>query len=392
MDKKYYLVLDAGTTGVKALVFDSGLNPASQSYFNLAKSVKGDRVEQNPEEILKKSLDAIRAALSEKAISAEEIISFGITNQRETIIAWNKNDGTPASPAIVWEDKRTGLYCRFVNFFHGKKIRRKTGLRPDSYFSASKINWLIKNNPAVKKLLSEKNLAVGTVDSWLIFNLLENSPHLTDKTNASRTLLFNIKENKWDEELLKIFDVPLEILPEVKSSSSLFGNLKNEIIGLPISLLAVMGDQESSLYAAGNEKGTTKITYGTGAFIMQDIGQEFLIKKPFFTTLTATGSFALEAKVEGCGAKIAPLVGTPKIHAAAKFFIKKTSALVKKLPIKPEKIILDGGMTQYEKTIPLQNELTGLPVEKQKIHNGTALGVAKLLKDSIIKNSLFASS
>lgn len=381
MEKKFYLVLDAGTTGIKAFIFDLNLDIVSQSYLNLTKTVKGDRVEENPEEILEKSLSALRNVLKEKSITPEEITSFGITNQRETIVAWDKTTGVSVAPALVWEDKRTKFYCRIVNFFHGKKIREKTGLPSIPYFSASKIRWLLKNNSAVKKLLSENKLALGTVDSWLIFNLFENSPHLTDYTNASRTLLFNIKEKKWDSELLKIFGVPPQILPEVKPPSSFFGNLKSATIGLPIPVFAVMGDQEASLYAAGIEKGTTKITYGTGAFIMQDIGFDFLIQKPFFTTLTASGSFALEAKVEGCGVKIAPLVGTPKIFGAAKFFVKKISTLVRKLPLKPSKIILDGGMTQYEKTMSLQSEFTGLPVEKQKTHNGTALGVAKLLKE-----------
>ena len=385
MEKKYYLVLDAGTTGIKTFVFD--LNLCGQVYLHLNKIVKGNRVEQNPKEILEKSLEAIRAVLKKMSVNPEEIISFGITNQRETVIAWHKETGESVAPALVWEDKRTKLYCRLIKFIHSEKIKAKTGLSSDPYFSASKIRWLLKNNSAVKKLIAKNKLAVGTVDSWLIFNLLDNTPFLTDFTNASRTLLFNIKELKWDDELLKIFNVPREILPDIKPSASFFGNLKPNIIGASIPLCAVTGDQEASLYAAGDDKGTTKITYGTGAFIMQNIGRDFLIQKPFFTTLTATGSFALEAKVEGCGVKIAPLIGTPKIFNAVKFFVKQTSIIVKKLPLRPIKIILDGGMTQYEKTMTLQNEFTGLPVERQKIHDGTALGIAKLLKDSIIKHS-----
>ena len=263
----------------------------------------------------------------------KQIIGLGITNQRETTICWDKKTTKVLYPAIVWEDQRTLKLCANLSKkFSTKKIKTKTGLNFSPYFSASKANWILKNVSKTKILASKNLLAFGTLDSWLVFKLTGGKNHLTDFTNASRTLLFNIRTLRWDKELLSLFEIPQNILPEVKNSFSFFGCLDKNIIGLDVPIFAIIGDQQASLYAAGTQLGATKITYGTGAFILQNLGKNIYLDKYLFTTLAVgikgAPVYALEGKVAECGDLITPTLGDDKKMKRA---IKKITLNVNEL-------------------------------------------------------------
>ncbi|MBU2101370.1 hypothetical protein KKH05_01485 [Patescibacteria group bacterium] len=386
MPSSHSLVLDIGTTGVKAFVFDNKLNVVSKSYLRLNKShPKNGWVEQSPKEIIKKSISVMGSAIKEARAPLIGFSGLGITNQRETTILWDKETGTPIYPAIVWEDARTSNECSALKSRHQNLIKNKTGLSIDPYFSATKISWILKNVPKAQKLVDNERLLFGTVDAWVIWNLTQEKIHATDYTNASRTLLFNIKTLKWDEKLLKIFNVPISILPEIKHSRENYGHLKSTIVGAPLPILAVCGDQQASMYGAGKISGTTKATYGTGIFIMQNLGPSFRASKYFFTTLVPNKpkpNYALEAKIENSAEKIDALLKKNKnLNPLIKKFAQKVDVYLKRLPRKPKVLIVDGGITQAPDLTRIQSEISGIPVKRQKIYDGTALGVAKLMKE-----------
>ena len=263
-------------------------------------------------------------------------------------------------------------------------MHKLTGLQVDPYFSATKIDWILKNIPQAEKLIEKDRLIFGTVDTWVLWNLSQEKMHATDHTNAARTLLYNIKDLKWDDRLLDLFGVPKEILPDVLPSRSAYGHLHSNIVGAPLAIVAMCGDQQSSMYAVGNTTGQTKVTYGTGTFIMQVLGPDFRTKTPFFTTLipnTPRPSYALEAKIDCCGNKVDALLAknkdlNPTIHKLA----LQVDEYIKALPKKPKEIIVDGGLTQAKDLVRIQSEISGIPVVKQTIFDGTALGVAKLVQ------------
>jgi glycerol kinase len=384
----HLVVLDVGTTSIKAFIFDKDLRVKARASRSLKKTrPKKDWVEQDPMEILETSKLVLKEACRASRVRLNHLKGFGLTNQRETIVAWDRVIGQPVYPAIVWEDRRGVKGCK--GGLRGVKeaeklIRRKTGLKFDPYFSAFKIKWVLENVPLAKKLVGEKRLFVGTLDTWLLWNLCENEPFLTDETNASRTLLFNIKKKDWDVELLKFFNVPREILPDVFSSGAEYGVLKKGIIGVSLSVLAVIGDQQASTFAAGTKDKTTKVTYGTGAFLVQSLDGKFKLHPDFFTTLLPTlGSppvFALEAKVENCAAIVEPALNDPKkLRQVLTRIARKVDVAIKKLPYKPKEIIADGGVARDGIVIELQKNISGVPVRAQTIFDGTALGVAKMI-------------
>ncbi|MDQ5957969.1 MAG: hypothetical protein QG665_310, partial [Patescibacteria group bacterium] len=307
-NQKKFLVLDIGTTGVKGIVFTDDGQVLAKSYKLLKKSRPNPGwVEQDPMEYISASIFVLRNALALAKLSAGEISACGITNQRETTILWDKHTGLPVYPAIVWEDNRTKDWCAEVASKSGALVREKTGLHIESYFSASKIRWILKNSALAEKLKRDNNLLFGTVDSWVLWNLSDEAVHKTDYTNASRSLLYNIKTHKWDNELLEIFGVPLNILPAVAGSASLFGTLRRDIVGGNIPIGAVVGDQEASAVAAGLERDVTKVTYGTGAFVAQGLGENFALYDDFYTTLVPGlygAEYMIEAKVAGYGEKV----------------------------------------------------------------------------------------
>jgi len=382
---KNFLVLDVGTTGIKGFVFDSNLKPIAKSYYWLHKRFpKKGWVEQNPKELVDKSILALKKAIKISGVPIKSIVSFGITNQRETTILWDKKTGRPIYPAIVWEDVRTLAKTKNLSKKHNALVSKKTGLSINPYFSATKIAWILENAPKAKTLLEKDRILFGTVDTWILWNLSKDKNHITDYTNASRTLLFNIKNLTWDKDLLKIFKIPASILPETQPSGSLFGYLDKKVVGVSLPIRAMCGDQQASMYAAGTKPYTTKITYGTGTFMMQIIGPRFAQKKPFFTTLTATIGkpvYALEGKIDCCGNRVDVLLNkklslVPIISTLSKEVANK----IKKLPHKPKKLFVDGGLTQAPALPSIQSKATGIPVVKQSIYDGTGLGIAKLLK------------
>lgn len=383
-NKKHALVLDLGTTGIKAFVFDDNLNVVGKAYRPLQKSFpKKGWVEQNPQLLLSISRAILKQVIKHCDLPVKSFIGFGITNQRETTILWNKVTGQPVYPAVVWEDKRTTRECsKWQNKF-GELVHQKTGLTINSYFSASKIWWILKHSKTAQRLLKQNRLAFGTVDSWILWNFLQGHPHLTDYTNASRTLLFNIKTLKWDRDLLRIFGVSPRLLPCTKPSYGKFGKSQKDLLGFSLPVLAVCGDQQASLRATGTKTGTTKATFGTGSFLLQIIGSRFASHNEFFTTLTANEtqpSYALEAKIEFYGKNIEEALSSPnKLDQALKKLAKMTDQKIKRLPSKPKNLVIDGGVTRDGKLAPILSNISHLPVHEQKIFDGTALGIAKLM-------------
>lgn len=384
----HYLVLDVGTTGVKAFIFDPKLEQISKSYrtYPIHTKKKG-WIEQDPNLILKMSIEAIKEAAQISRIPVKQIKSIGITNQRETIVAWDSKTGKNIYPAIVWQDIRTTYYCKKIAKLQGKSIREKTGLTVDAYFSASKINWLLNNVKDASRLLEKKQLLVGTIDTWLIWNLCKEHPHVTDETNAGRTLLMNIKNRTWDNQLLDIFSVPKSILPEIKLSTSTFGTLKKDILGIEMPIRAVCGDQQSSFFAAdqlSKVHPATKATYGTGVFVMQGLGQRFALVEPFFTTLVPSGkgkaAYALEYKVGVSGPQVTKRLKKPEALKAYLYQLaKRTDVAIQKLPKKPKYLMVDGGSSRDGIILAIQEHISGTTSIPLPTYDGTALGIAILL-------------
>lgn len=387
--KSYSLVLDVGTTGVKALVFDSNLDVVVRVSKALGKQrPKQGWVEQDPRELVRASKSVLRKAVKDAGLSSRSYSGFGVTNQRETTILWSKKTGRPVYPAIVWEDARTKEFCSRLRGKYQGAVRRRTGLSLDPYFSASKISWILDTVSEARELLQKDELLFGTVDTWLLWNMLEGRthvrPHVTDYTNASRTLLFNIETLKWDVGLLELFGVSRSMLPEVRSSAAHFGDLRKDVVGFSLPARAVCGDQQSSMYAAGTRKGVTKVTYGTGTFVMQMVGSEFTLQDGLFTTLVPGSKkplYALEMKIGGTGQAVQKLLDKKKsLEPVLRTIAGDVCEILEQLPLRPKKLILDGGIVRDDKLAPLQSEASGLPVETQKVFDGTSLGIAKMLQ------------
>jgi len=287
--KRYILAIDQGTTGSRAILFDAnGKTVASTSREFKQYFPKPGWVEHDAQEIWRSCETVIRETIRKSKISPEEILGIGITNQRETTVMWDRKTARPVHRAIVWQCRRTSDICRALKK-HGPMIHKKTGLVLDPYFSGTKIQWLFDHVPGLRKKAAAGKIAFGTIDSWLIWKLTGGQAHVTDLTNASRTLLLNIKTKKWDPGLLKIFGVPAKVLPELQVSGSVFGTTQ-KIAGLPagIPIAGVMGDQQAALYGQGcYEPGTSKNTYGTGCFIMLNTGKKCVYSKHGLLTTLA---------------------------------------------------------------------------------------------------------
>lgn len=306
--KKYIISLDQGTTSCRSILFDRNkkLLHSEQKEFSQIMPQNG-WVEHNPIEILETQLFTLKKLIENSSVNADEIESIGISNQRETTVLWDKLTGKPVYNAIVWQDNRTSEFCKSLKR-EGKEeiIKEKTGLIIDSYFSSTKIHWILKNVPDCNEILAKNNLLFGTIDCWLIWNLTGN--HYTDLTNASRTQLFNIKEIRWDPELLSIFKVPSQILPEVKESADEFGYW--EFNGIKIPILGVAGDQQAALFGQQCYKvGMAKNTYGTGCFMLLNTGVNAISSQNGLLTTIAWSingkvNYALEGSVLIAGAAI----------------------------------------------------------------------------------------
>jgi glycerol kinase len=272
--RKFILALDQGTTSSRAMIVDAtgAVRAIAQTPFRQIFPKPG-WVEHSPTEIWSSQSGVATAALAKADLTERDIAAIGITNQRETAVVWDRETGEPVYNAIVWQDRRTADYCQALRGSHGDAIQAKTGLIPDAYFSGSKVRWILENVDGVRQQAEAGKLAFGTVDSWLIWKLTHGARHVTDVTNASRTMLFNIHTMDWDEELLRLLGVPRSMLPEVVASSGECGVTTGLIEGVPIAGIA--GDQQAALFGQMCTKpGMAKCTYGTGAFMLLNIGSE----------------------------------------------------------------------------------------------------------------------
>lgn len=290
MEKKYILALDQGTTSSRAIVFDheGQIRSVAQKEFPQYFPQPG-WVEHNPNEIWGSEASVIAEAISTIDITGLDIAAIGITNQRETTIVWDIDTDEPIYNAIVWQDRRTATFCDQLKADGlTETIRQKTGLIIDAYFSGTKIKWILDNVPGARKRAEEGKLRFGTVDSWLVWRLTRGETHVTDVTNASRTMLFNIHELKWDEELLKLFNIPLSMMPEVKSNSEIYGHTKTTIFAHKVPIAGIAGDQQAALFGQMClDPGSIKNTYGTGCFVMLNTGEKPIVSKNNLLTTIA---------------------------------------------------------------------------------------------------------
>jgi glycerol kinase len=273
--KKYILALDQGTTSSRAIIFDHDGLPVTSAQKEFTQIYpKPGWVEHNAEEIWSSQAGVAFDALIRAGIDSKDVAAIGITNQRETTVVWDRATGKPVYNAIVWQDRRTADYCDQLKAEgNEEKILEKTGLVIDAYFSATKVKWILDNVKGTRQLAEKGQLAFGTIDSWLIWNLTRGELHVTDVSNASRTMLFNIKNLSWDGELLKLMNIPESILPEVRSSSEVYGETSGHFSS-PIRIAGIAGDQQAALFGQMCiEPGMVKNTYGTGCFMMMNIGK-----------------------------------------------------------------------------------------------------------------------
>lgn len=383
------LIIDAGTTNIKVSLVNRDLNIIANESAGIQKrSPKKHWVEQNPLEMFAITRRLLKKTIQKRKSLTRRIRAIGITNQRETTVVWDRKTGKPLHSAIVWLDERTRQMCTALKKqVNEKEIRERTGLVIDPYFSAPKLRWLLQNSPAIKKAQRANRLAFGTVDSWLVFCLTGGRVHATDFTNASRTLLFHIQDRVWDQWLLQFFGVPPEVLPKVQNSFSNFGTLDKKILGLELPLQAVMGDQQAALYAVGDGAGATKITYGTGAFILQNIGRWLATDPQLFTTLAVGAGnkpvYAVEGKVSPCGDLVKAVLGNEeKMRAAMRSIAQRVDMLLQRLPHRFASIVIDGGVTRDGIMADEQARASGVTIVQQPHYEVTTIGTAKLLFDN----------
>ncbi len=309
--KKYILALDEGTTSTRSILFDKELNTVSMAQHEFTQIYpKAGWVEHDALEIYASQYATMTECIAKSGIQPSEIAAIGITNQRETTVVWDKKTGKPICNAIVWQCRRTADICeKLISDGYGEIISKKTGLKPDAYFSATKIMWILDNIEGARERAENGELLFGTIDSWLVFKLTDGRIHITDKTNASRTMLYNLESGDWDDELLKIFNIPRCMLPEIKSSGEIYGSVN--MMGAEINIGGIAGDQQAALFGQGCfNLGEGKNTYGTGCFFLVNTGETPVFSKSgLITTAAATlkgenAQFALEGSVFVGGAVI----------------------------------------------------------------------------------------
>ena len=276
MAEHYILSLDQGTTSSRAMIFNHAGQIVAKAQKAFAQHFpEPGLVEHDAKEIWSTQVSVLAEALAQSGIAADQIAALGITNQRETTIVWDRASGEPVHRAIVWQDRRTAKYCDSIRAAHGDTIRAKTGLVLDAYFSATKVKWILDHVPGARARAEKGELCFGTVDTWLVWNLTEGRTFVTDPGNASRTMLFNIHTLQWDEDLLALFDIPHAMLPEVKSSSEIYGHTAPRFTNRPIAIAGIAGDQQAALFGQlCLDKGMLKNTYGTGCFLLMNTGDK----------------------------------------------------------------------------------------------------------------------
>lgn len=309
--EKFILSLDQGTTSSRAIVFDrNGLPVATVQKEFTQFYPKPGWVEHDAEEIWSTQVGVAHEVITKASLESADITAIGITNQRETTVVWNKKTGKPLYNAIVWQDRRTAVFCdKLKSEGKSKMILEKTGLIIDAYFSATKVSWILDNVKGARKMAENGELAFGTIDSWLVWNLTRGGLHITDVTNASRTMLFNIHSLKWDDELLQLFNIPANMLPGVRSSSEVYGKTAGQFV-TEIPIAGIAGDQQAALFGQMCiEPGMVKNTYGTGCFMMMNIGTKPIESKSRLLTTIAwkignETQYALEGSIFIAGAVV----------------------------------------------------------------------------------------
>lgn len=333
---KYILAFDQGTTSSRAIVFDrtGAIISLAQREFRQIYPQSG-WVEHNAKEIWSSQISVATEAVLNANLRADQIAAIGITNQRETTVVWNRETGEPVYNAIVWQDRRTADYCGSLKVQgHDAMIQEKTGLIVDAYFSATKVKWILDNVAGARELANAGKLLFGTVDSWLIWNMTDRKVHVTDVTNASRTMLFNIHTLTWDQELLDLFDVPAAMLPEVKSCSEVYGETAGTVLAARIPIAGIAGDQQAALFGQMcTQPGMVKNTYGTGCFMLMNIGETPILSKNNLVTTVAWKikdqvHYALEGSIFIAGAVVQWLRDELKIINSA----AEIEALALKVP------------------------------------------------------------
>jgi glycerol kinase len=417
------LAIDQGTTGTACLVVDDELRVVGRGYRALPQHFpRPGWVEHDPEEIWASVLAASEEALRAAGVRAADLEAIGITNQRETTVLWERATGRPVAPAIVWQDRRTAARCRTLD---AELIRVRTGLVPDPYFSATKLEWLLREHDAA-------GLAFGTVDSWLVWKLTGGDVHVTDRTNASRTLLVSLATLDWDDELLALFGVPRELLPRISGSAETVGEAS--LYGARVPIRALAGDQQAALYGQGcHRAGEGKATYGTGSFVLVHAGDDASPPPHGLLKTAAADGYALEGAVLAAGAAVqwlrdglgiigsagesevlarsvdstggvhfVPALsglgspwwdadarglvtgltrGTTRAHlarAALEAIAHQVADVVDALPDRPTVLRADGGATENSFLMQVQADLLQLPVEVAVERETTALGAAAL--------------
>src|SRR5580765_8250188 len=440
---KHILALDQGTTSSRAIVFDHGgavVATAQQEFHQLFP--RPGWVEHDAQEIWATQLNVATQALQQSGLTASDIAAIGITNQRETTVVWDRATGKPICSAIVWQDRRTATACdRLKARGLSPMIRRKTGLVVDAYFSATKVQWILNHVPGAKARAKAGDFAFGTIDSWLLWNLTAGRCHMTDPSNASRTMLFNIHTGEWDDELLRVFGVPRAILPEVRSSSEVYG--ESHLLGGAIPVAGIAGDQQAALFGqVCTQPGMAKNTYGTGCFMLMHTGGKRIASKnnllttvawrigdrteyalegsifiagavvqwlrdglEFFRTaaevealaaaVTDTGGVYLVPAFAGLGAPhwdqyargtiVGLTRGTTRAHIAraaleaiALQTVDVLHAMQADAKIKLKELRVDGGASANDLLMQLQADLLNVPVIRPKVTETTALGAAYL--------------
>ena len=306
----YLLSLDQGTTSSRAIIFDEhGKVYASAQRETQIKTPHSGWVEQDAMEIWTTQITVVQQAIASARLLAKDIKALGLTNQRETTVVWDKRTGKPLAPAIVWQDRRATDWCnQLVQNNLSGKIHNKTGLRIDPYFSAGKLVWLLENVQGLRALAEQNHVAFGTVDSWLIWNLTQGSEHVIEASNASRTMLMDLKTQQWDAELIELFNIPASVLPKIIQSDCYIANTATGLLGAEIPICGVLGDQQSALFGQSCfEAGTAKNTYGTGCFMLFNTGTDIQYSKNKLLTTLAwkcqdQSHYALEGSVFMAGA------------------------------------------------------------------------------------------
>jgi glycerol kinase len=310
--KHYILAIDQGTTSSRAIVFDTALRPVAQAQQEFAQSYPNPGwVEHDPADLWSSVAATARAAVEKAELSANDIAALGITNQRETTLIWDRASGQPIHPAIVWQDRRTADLCEQLKAAgHEPMISARTGLLLDPYFSATKVAWMLNHVPGARARAEGGELAFGTVDSWLIWNLTGGQVHATDATNAARTMLYNIKTGAWDAQICALLDIPLALLPDVRDSAADFGQTRPDLFGRAIPIRGVAGDQQAATVGqACFHPGMMKSTYGTGCFALLNTGPDMVPSQNRLLTtiayqLNGQPTYALEGSIFIAGAVV----------------------------------------------------------------------------------------